>query len=67
MKSISNDKIKELPEPEESQISDVADFSETFSLINNYLESCFLENKLNMERILTKNKLNKNLSKKRII
>ena len=65
LKSISNGKIKVLPEPEESKIAEEADFSETFSLINNYLDNCFLENKINMERILIKNKLKPEFIKKK--
>ena len=57
LKAISNGKIKTLPKQENIQISEDADFSEIFSIINRYLDFCFLENKINMERILEKNKV----------
>ena len=57
LKSISNGQIKILPPLDDFQISDDADFSEIFSVINRYLDDCFLENKINMERILKKNQL----------
>ena len=57
LKSISNGKIETLPQQENIQISQDADFSEIFSAINRYLDFCFLENRINMERILDKNKV----------
>ena len=57
LKSISNGKIKDLPNQDEFQISEDADFSEIFSILNRYLEECFVENKINMQRILAKNNL----------
>ena len=57
LKAISNGKIKILPNQDDFHISDDADFSEIFSIINRYLEECFLENKINMQRILDKNRL----------
>ena len=57
LKAISNGKIETLPQQENIQISQDADFSEIFSAINRYLDFCFLENRINMERILDKNKV----------
>ena len=57
LKSISNGKIKILPKKGDFHITDDADFSEIFSVINRYLDDCFLINNINMERILKKNQL----------
>ena len=57
LKSISNGKIKNLPNSENFKIAEDANFSEIFNVINRYLEECFLENKLSISRILVQNKL----------
>lgn len=57
LKSISNGKIKKLSNQKDFQISNNADFSEIFNAINRYLEDCFLENGINMQKILEQNKL----------
>ena len=41
LKAISNGKIETLPQQENIQISQDADFSEIFSAINRYLDFCF--------------------------
>ena len=57
LKSISNGKIKKLPNLENFKIAEDANFSEIFNIINRYLEECFLENKLSISRILVQNTL----------
>ena len=57
LKAISNGKINKVPKFGQFQISDDANFSEIFSVINNYLEECFTLNSLNFQRIFEENKL----------
>ena len=61
LKAISNGKIIKVPKYLNDNINDNSNFSGIFSVINEYLEECFLINSINLKRIFELNiiKINK--------
>ena len=60
LRAISNGKIIETPKNFNENINDNSNFSEIFNVINDYLEECFLINRINIKKIFELNIIKKN-------